>query len=142
MTSLRLIWPPAVLHPNARPHWAARARAAKQYRMYAKAVARTAGIQAFDGDVAVRLNFFPPDKRKRDRDGLQSSMKNALDGIADALGVDDSRFRPFSDICEKDPAGLGFVEIHLEPWDREARSIGELIAPIMGAIEKRLDDAA
>ena len=38
------------------------------------------------------IDFYPPDKRKRDDDGLLSSMKAARDGIADALGIDDSRF--------------------------------------------------
>lgn len=38
------------------------------------------------------MDFYPPDKRRRDDDGLLSSMKAARDGIADALGIDDHRF--------------------------------------------------
>jgi hypothetical protein len=35
----------------------------------------------------------PKDNRARDEDNLQASLKAALDGVAAALGVDDSRFR-------------------------------------------------
>ena len=38
------------------------------------------------------MGFCPPDKRRRDGHNLASSMKGAIDGIADALGIDDSRF--------------------------------------------------
>ena len=36
--------------------------------------------------------FFPPDERTRDLDSLLSSLKAAFDGIADVIGVDDSRW--------------------------------------------------
>lgn len=35
----------------------------------------------------------PPIKRNRDLDGLLSSCKAYFDGIADAIGIDDSKFR-------------------------------------------------
>lgn len=38
------------------------------------------------------MDFLPPDRRRRDMDNLLASCKGLLDGIADALGVDDSRF--------------------------------------------------
>lgn len=47
-----------------------------------------------EGNIALSLLFLTPDKRKRDLDGMLSSAKHALDGIAQALGVDDSRFKP------------------------------------------------
>jgi crossover junction endodeoxyribonuclease RusA len=37
----------------------------------------------------------PKDKRHRDYDNLLAASKSMLDGIAHALGVDDSRFGPF-----------------------------------------------
>lgn len=40
----------------------------------------------------------PPDHRERDRDNLLASMKAGLDGVASALQIDDSRFRPIPDI--------------------------------------------
>lgn len=45
-----------------------------------------------DGPIHVTLTFYPPDKRRRDLDGCISACKAYLDGLADALGVDDSRF--------------------------------------------------
>jgi crossover junction endodeoxyribonuclease RusA len=41
----------------------------------------------------VTLRVYPPDKRRRDWDNIIASLKSGLDGIADALGIDDSRFR-------------------------------------------------
>jgi crossover junction endodeoxyribonuclease RusA len=41
----------------------------------------------------VTLKIYPPDKRRRDWDNIVASLKSGLDGIADALGIDDSRFR-------------------------------------------------
>ena len=38
------------------------------------------------------MTFCPPDHRRRDLDNIIASMKAANDGIADALGIDDSRF--------------------------------------------------
>jgi crossover junction endodeoxyribonuclease RusA len=42
--------------------------------------------------LAVTLRFVPPDRRARDIDNLVASMKSGLDGLADALGVDDYRW--------------------------------------------------
>src|SRR3546814_16726876 len=47
-----------------------------------------------NGDIRVVLTLYPPDRRQRDRDNLLSNCKAYLDGIADALGVNDSRFVP------------------------------------------------
>ena len=41
----------------------------------------------------IALTFHPPDKRKRDWDNLIAQMKSGLDGLADALKVDDSKWR-------------------------------------------------
>jgi crossover junction endodeoxyribonuclease RusA len=39
--------------------------------------------------INVSITFHEPDKRRRDMDGMLSQSKNMLDGIADAIGVDD-----------------------------------------------------
>lgn len=39
------------------------------------------------------LTFCPPDHRRRDIDNLLSASKSTLDGIFNALGVDDSNIR-------------------------------------------------
>ena len=91
--------PPKALTPNARPHWAAKAKAVQAYRGEAKLVARgairEAGLDVPPGwgdEIMVRATFWFRVNRRRDRDNAQASLKAALDGIAEALGVDDSRF--------------------------------------------------
>jgi crossover junction endodeoxyribonuclease RusA len=89
-----LPWPSKDLSPNARVHWSKKSKAAKAYRAACHILCRASGIKAPAGRLLVALEFIPPDKRRRDLDNLLASTKNALDGIADALGVDDSRFVP------------------------------------------------
>lgn len=47
-----------------------------------------------EGRLHIWIDAYPPDRRRRDADGLLSSLKAALDGVADALEVDDRRFVP------------------------------------------------
>jgi hypothetical protein len=113
MTPLVLPWPDRLLHPNARPHWAAKAKATKAARATAHLLTLSAGWKALalpEGRLHLWVTFYPPNKRRRDDDGLLSSFKAARDGIADALGIDDSRFvsHPFLH-TESRPGG----EVHV-----------------------------
>lgn len=95
MHELRLPWPSRDLHPNARVHWAKRAKAARKARADAAITAKAAGWHRRkwpDGRLHLWIDFYPPDRRRRDDDGLLSSLKPARDGIADAMGIDDVRF--------------------------------------------------
>ena len=115
-----LPWPDKRLSPNARIHWRAKA----PVKMKARADATLATYAALDcgvrdvrqrfageAPIAITITFHPPDKRRRDRDNAQASLKHALDGIADALGVDDYRFRPTYVFAE--PEKPGRVEVVL-----------------------------
>lgn len=53
-----------------------------------------AGYVAPDGYIALSLLFLTPDKRVRDLDNMLAASKALIDGMARALGVDDSRFKP------------------------------------------------
>lgn len=90
-----LPFPPASLSPNARLHWAKKSKAAKAYRRECRLLTLEAGLRGVDweGDIHVWIDFFPPDRRRRDDDNMIAAFKSGRDGIADALGVDDSRFR-------------------------------------------------
>lgn len=93
---LDLPWPDRRLSPNARGHWAVTAKAKKAYRARCCGIARQAGVRALvtgKDALSVHLTFLPPDRRPRDWDNLVASMKAGLDGLSDALGVDDSRWR-------------------------------------------------
>lgn len=91
--TVTLPWPPKELSPNARIHYHAKARSAKSYREHAYWLTKAAGALApAEGGIALRFDFHPPDKRKRDLDNMLASIKAGVDGIADALEVNDQRF--------------------------------------------------
>lgn len=94
MIAIALPWPPRSLHPNARTHWARKAKDAKQARATAGWCAKEAGIRLNDPDIPqaleVTVTFCPPDKKARDRDNLLANCKAYFDGIADVLGINDS----------------------------------------------------
>ena len=118
MTPLVLPWPDRNLHPNARPHWAVKARAAKNARHQAYMLALAAGWRKMElpatGRLRLFLDFYPRSRRRMDDDGLMASFKAFRDGIADLLGIDDSRF--FTNIClhEYDSALAGQVHVRVE----------------------------
>lgn len=95
---VRLPFPAPELFPNRRAgkHWGATHAAKVKAREDGHYMARMESrhFQDNGGDIPVSIVFCPPDKRRRDLDGCLSAMKPALDGIASALGIDDSRFRP------------------------------------------------
>jgi crossover junction endodeoxyribonuclease RusA len=90
-------WPSSKLSPNGRYHFREKAKAsriAKNDGYYSAFVAltKTPDWKPGPGRLPVAIHAFPPSKRNRDDDNLIASCKAILDGIAAALGVDDSRF--------------------------------------------------
>jgi Holliday junction resolvase RusA-like endonuclease len=91
---LELPFPPKELSQNARIHHYARARAVKAYRQECMVLARTANLKIdWAGDIHLWIDFYRPNRHHYDDDGLSGRFKAGRDGIADALGVDDNRFR-------------------------------------------------
>lgn len=88
-------WMPKALNPNQRLHWSAKSKAAKAYRMTCFTLALEAGLRGVDweGDIHLWIDYFPPDRRHRDQDNMIASCKALFDGLADALSVNDKRFR-------------------------------------------------
>ncbi len=119
---IRLPWPDKRLSPNSkrRSHWrsyndvAANARAdAADYTIAALTPHLPAARRDLEGDgtIPVTVTFYPPDRRHRDDDGMIGSFKHARDGIADALQVNDRRFRPtyvFADPCKPGKIEVAF----------------------------------
>jgi crossover junction endodeoxyribonuclease RusA len=98
-----LPWPDKRLSPNARQHWAVKSAIVKKARADAHlytleaagyALGTLRATLAGEGPIPVHIALYPPDRRLRDRDNMQHSLKHALDGIADALHVNDRRFHP------------------------------------------------
>jgi crossover junction endodeoxyribonuclease RusA len=113
MISVDLPWPSRDLHPNARKHWAQRAKAAKKARLDAAIAARAAGIRKIRAaSLRIIATFSPPDNRRRDSDGMLSSLKSSFDGIADVIGVDDSLWN--ITIQRAEPVRGGNVRIEIE----------------------------
>lgn len=116
-----LPWPDRRLSPNARLHWRAKLgpkQDAKRIAAYLTIVAEgfpmvRHAMKCSDDPIAVTITFYPPDKRHRDDDNMIGAFKSWRDGIADALGVNDRRFRPqycFQDACKPGRVEVSFPE--------------------------------
>lgn len=123
MNELVLPWPSRDLHPNSRGHWSKRAKAAKVARQQGFILTREAGwrdlILPDDGPLHVWIEGSPTDRRRRDADGLLSSLKPWLDGVADSLGIDDRRFVPHPRVMGEVRKG-GEVRIRITTSIKEA----------------------
>jgi crossover junction endodeoxyribonuclease RusA len=103
-------WPHRDLNPNARKYWRRVSEQKAKEKSVAFYIARAAGVTKMDLPVlAVNVTFFPPDKRARDTDNMLASCKAALDGIAMAVGVDDSKW--VLTIARSDMVRGGKVEV-------------------------------
>lgn len=89
---IHLPWPAKELWANRRTHWAAEAHAKAAARKVAWALCKEAGVPRGTG-AALRFSYHPPDKRRRDAQNLPATLKAQIDGIADAIGCDDSKFQ-------------------------------------------------
>lgn len=83
-----LSWPALPLWPNSRGHWAGRSRAVATARREGWALMREAGLR-WPADAHLRLTFRPPSARTFDLDNALAACKAAIDGMADASGIDD-----------------------------------------------------
>lgn len=96
--TLTLDWPDADLSPNARVHHMALHRARKKAKLHAwgmtKALMPPLGIRfgSWTGTVEVAVTWHPCTARAFDLDNALARLKGHLDGIANALGIDDSAF--------------------------------------------------
>jgi crossover junction endodeoxyribonuclease RusA len=90
---ITLPWPDKRLSPNARVHWATLSEVKRAARAEGFALAREAlGRSAITGPLHVSLTFHPPTRRRADLDNMLSSCKAVIDGISQAVGVDDSEW--------------------------------------------------
>lgn len=96
-------WPSGILSPNRRSHWAVVGAEKKRYRSLCELTTYKQccfvgssfynSVQQLPGKrLKLKLVFFCPDKRKYDRDNLVARMKSGLDGVADALQINDRQF--------------------------------------------------
>jgi Holliday junction resolvase RusA-like endonuclease len=94
-----LPFPDRRLNPNNSKgrHWGsgvALRKAARVNAAHLTALASTGVRFEQAHELALVITFVQPDRRARDRDNLLAACKSMLDGVADALGVNDSQFEP------------------------------------------------
>jgi crossover junction endodeoxyribonuclease RusA len=105
-----LPFPDKRLSPNARLHHMALSRAKKTARWASYALAQPLGkIEA--SALHVTITICPPDRRHRDEDNMIASLKASNDGVADAIGVDDSKWRVTHVFGEPVKGGSVTIEI-------------------------------
>ena len=97
MNQISLPWPDKALSPNSRTHWATKARAVKVARKYGHCVTLAAGLNSstfkgYDGKLHLWIDYYAKTRNYPDADNCLSASKAYLDGIADALGINDRRF--------------------------------------------------
>lgn len=106
-----LPFPPASLSGHAKGHWRSKSGPTAKHRAWAFTATKAARYSVSpEGDISVHVTFVPPDKRG-DRVNFPNRMKPYFDGIADALGVNDSRFVPHFHFCA--PEKPGRVEVRI-----------------------------
>lgn len=97
---IRLPFPDASLFPNRRngKHWTSTLAVKLAQKdaafLLTKQAMQTTKSEWPEGNIPLSLVYLTPDKRKRDADNMLAASKALLDGMATALNVDDSRFKP------------------------------------------------
>lgn len=109
---IQLHWPDRRMSPNAREDRRAVAGVRKRYRQSAWAVTLEAGYRSLNFErVHVRVTFHPPDNRRRDLDNMLATIKSGLDGVADAIGVNDADWEITIRRGEKVKDGCVLIEL-------------------------------
>jgi crossover junction endodeoxyribonuclease RusA len=138
---IRLPWPSRHLSPNARLHWAQRHKAVRAARAEAFALAKQALTdhqwqrpRDLSRPIAFTVSLLPPaNGRRRDFDNAIASLKPLLDGLADAMAVNDHLFRPVFRMADAKGRGAVVVDLPIgaagEPVEREDGVIPATGAP-------------
>jgi crossover junction endodeoxyribonuclease RusA len=88
--TLSLPWPDRVISSNGRANRYKKARKVKEARGYAYWVAKEAKVSPWPS-ASLEFTYHPPSQRG-DVHNVASGLKAYIDGIAEAMGVDDRKF--------------------------------------------------
>lgn len=111
-----LPFPPAEFSGHNTGQWFGKSRTIATYRAEAfhitRSWLRTAGFVVHaSGDILISFRFVPPDNRG-DRTNFAGRLKPQIDGIAEALGINDKRFLP--SYAFAGPEKPGRVEVSIQ----------------------------
>lgn len=106
-----LPFPSSALSGHAKGHWHSKSGPTAKHRQWAfdATLAAKPGVPA-QGDVRLHIHFVPPDRRG-DRVNFWNRCKPYIDGIAEALSINDARFLPSMSFAE--PEKPGRVEVRI-----------------------------
>jgi len=92
--TVTLPWPDRALWQNSRAHWTIARSATRALRQRAHWEMQWAGSRylTITSRPVLTWTIQPPDKRRRDMPNVIGALKPAIDGIQDALGIDDQHF--------------------------------------------------
>jgi hypothetical protein len=109
VSTITLPFPAAALSGHAKGHWRSKSSPTAKHREWAKLATQAArpSVPAA-GDIRIHIRFVPADRRG-DRTNFANRMKPYLDGIAEALKVNDARFLPSYEFA--DPQKPGHVAV-------------------------------
>lgn len=123
MVVLELCYPPSINHywrmGNHRIYLSDEGR---RYKNIVAGIVRCARVQPFTGDVSLKIEAYPPDRRIRDLDNIQKAVWDALTDAG--LYKDDSQVK------------------HIEAWMLEPLERGKVIVTVDGYISGRSDPPA
>ena len=120
MITIILPWPAPQVWPNYRNshHWRSYEGIVKAQRVLGRDLAERCSPTQADFAILAGLDkipfdveFYPPDRRHRDDDGMVGAIKSARDGIADGLNVNDRRFRATYRFMEPEKPGRVVIRI-------------------------------
>lgn len=91
--TVALPYPHKALWPNGRAHWGLKAREVKKHRQWAAFATKAASLRIGDSPIPVHIVCHPKARGiAPDKDNVAAAAKSYLDGIADALGINDRHF--------------------------------------------------
>lgn len=119
MSVIELPFPPSSLSGHAKGHWRSKSGPTSKHRKWAyDATKAVRPAVPATGDILVHMQFVPPNRRG-DRTNFANRMKPYLDGIAEALGVNDARFLPSYGFSEPKAPGCVLVTVSAPQTDTE-----------------------
>lgn len=117
--SVTFPWPSAKLFPNSKNgrHYLTSLDAKVSARgaglFYTRQAMKQCGPIELGAREPMAVTFRMPNRTRRDMDGMHGAIKHYIDGMAQALGVDDSIFRPVRLDDAIDPSKKGCVVIEI-----------------------------